>query len=172
MERIEGKTMARIKCNLLYFIAALFVASFFCLSCTEKNVVYNESCSFPNSSWNMAEKATFNVSISDTSDYYRLGILVRNDGNYPYQNLWLFVDCTTPDSIVVSDTVQFFLCDDYGRWIGSSSIGSLYTTVFLYQDSVKFNKSGDYTYSITQAMRNDLLYGISDVGLKVVSLSE
>ena len=94
------------------------------------------------------------------------------EGNYQYSNLWLFVDCQTPDSIVVTDTVQYFLCDDYGKWIGKSSIGSLYTTTFLYQDSVKYSKPGSYKYSISQAMRHDILYGIANIGLKVVSITE
>lgn len=172
MVEIIIKTMEKKLSKTIFFATVLFIASLCCYSCTERNVIYNESHSFVNSEWSIYDKADFTVNVSDTSNFYRIGILVRNEGNYQYQNLWLFVDCLTPDSIIHTDTVQYLLCDDFGKWIGKSSIGSLYTTTYLYQDSVKFNKRGSYTYSITHAMRHDLLYGIADVGVKVVSLSE
>ena len=31
---------------------------------------------------------------------------------------------------------------------------------------------GSYKYSISQAMRHDILYGIANIGLKVVSITE
>ena len=172
MVKIIDKIIMRRVNNILFKVAFILFIIMFCSSCTEKNVVFNDSYPLSNYEWNNNNCVDFSVDIQDTATYYRLGILVRNEGNYQYSNLWLFVDCQTPDSIVVTDTVQYFLCDDYGKWIGKSSIGSLYTTTFLYQDSVKYSMPGSYKYSISQAMRHDILYGIANIGLKVVSITE
>ncbi len=137
------------------------------VSC-ERGVIYDNSVSVSDDGyWNCDTPAVFRVEISDTNTFCKMGILVRNSIQYGYSNLFLFVEETTPDSVVTRDTVEYFLADDYGRWIGSG-FSTLYTNLFLYQDSLRYSHPGTYTYTVRHGMRDPLLPGITDIGLKLI----
>lgn len=153
------QTINNLLCSLL---VALLLAS-----CVDRAVVFDNSVAVNLFNWSCDSAVQFDVEILDTTQTYQMGIRVRNQGDYAYQNLWLFVEQISPDSTVVNDTVQFFLADEYGRWLGSG-VSSLHSNLYLYQDSLGFENSGTYTYRIKHGMRHEALSGIKDIGLKVV----
>ena len=91
---------------------------------------------------------------------------VRNRGGYPYQNLWLFLRKISPDKILTKDSIECYLADQRGKWLGSG-IGSIMEMPVLYQQNVKFLKSGTYDYKIGHGMRDSILLGINDIGIRV-----
>jgi gliding motility-associated lipoprotein GldH len=111
----------------------------------------------------------YDVIIEDTSALYNVYINIRNNKNYPYQNLWLFLENQNPDSSIVKDSVECYLADQRGKWLGSG-MGSIIEMPILYQQQVKFNQKGMYQFRIVQGMRDDVLQGISDVGVRVEKL--
>lgn len=145
----------------------VFILGVLFSSCVDRGVVFDESKSIEPFGWSADSVVSFEVEIADTMQLYTIGARVRNLGNYQFQNLWLFVEELAPDSTVICDTVQFFLADNFGRWYGSG-IGSLYSNLYLYRDSVHYSNPGVYTYTLRHGMRVDELSGINDIGLKVV----
>ncbi len=65
----------------------------------------------------------------------------------------------------MTDTLNFRLADDRGRWLGRG-IGDLYFIRLPYKQDILFPYKGIYRFEIVQGMRTDL-EGIRDVGLRV-----
>jgi len=100
--------------------------------------------------------------ISDTAAEYQILVYVRHTECYPYQNMWLFLG----DSLH-RDTIEFYLADDRGNWLGDKHHGFIEMPV-LYEESKHYVDSGVYHLDIQHAMRDTLLRGITDIGVEVV----
>ena len=131
------------------------------------NTVYDGSVRVANPTWHADSVARFEIVITDTTLDYQSGILIRNSGDYAYQNLWLFVTEIAPDSTIKCDTIEYYLADNYGRWLGSG-IGSLYTNIYYYKEDLHYSQSGTYTYLIEQGMREEELKGITNIGVQIL----
>lgn len=116
--------------------------------------------------WSKDSVYTFDVKILDTLATYNVYVNVRNKGDYPYQNLWIFVQKLSPDSVIVNDSIECYLADQRGKWLGRSA-GSLFEMPILYQQNVHFSKVGNYHYTLLQGMRDTLLVGVNDIGMRV-----
>lgn len=144
---------------LLAIICGLFV------SCTG-NEVFSEFRSLRNSEWSRYETLHFDVAMTDTLCAYDVRLTIRNTNDYPYRNLWLFIEKENPRGEMMRDTLNVELADLYGKWHGKGL--SLYALSLPYEEQTLFPDSGVYRYSIRQGMQSDRLTGISDVGLQVV----
>lgn len=131
------------------------------------DIVYDGSVRVANPTWHADSVARFEITIEDTTSDYQSGILIRNSGDYTYQNLWLFITEIAPDSTITCDTIQYFLADNYGRWLGSG-IGSLYTNIYYYKEDLHYSQEGVYTYEIRQGMRDEELKGITNIGMQIL----
>ena len=116
--------------------------------------------------WNKDSVVTFTFNIEDTVQGHNLYIDLRNKGNYPNSNIWLFLSVDSPDGISLSDTIEFTLADPAGRWLGSG-LGDLYDNQFVYRSNVYFPLRGTYMFNIQHGMRSEILEGIRDVGIRV-----
>lgn len=143
----------------------VIMGMFLLLSCN-RNDLYFQYEKIPASGWSQDSAVTFDVEIADDSTAYNVYINVRNRGEYPHQNLWLFINQMSPDSTITSDTIDFYLADQYGKWLGSG-IGSVYEMPVLYQQQVKFSQKGHYRFEIYQGMRDSLLTGLNNIGLRL-----
>ena len=143
---------------------AIFI-SLIAVACTS-NDVYFKYQSVASQGWNKDSLYRFDIPIVDTIATYNVYVNIRNRGEYPYQNLWVFLAKTTPDSIESKDSIECYLADKRGKWLGSG-LGSILEMPVLYQQNVRFSKSGTYHYKICQGMRDSLLKGINDIGMRV-----
>ena len=133
------------------------------MSCTG-NEIYNKHVTINNDGWNSYDSKTFTIEIGQDS-IYDINTFVRHDNQYQYSNLWLFVDHTRPDSTTTNDTINIKLADHYGNWIGGG-----WGSTHQIQHSIAIKQeldSGTHTISITQAMRENQLQGIKNIGLNI-----
>lgn len=149
--------------------AWLIVVAIFVSSCVSNDTYFQYQTVNPDG-WSKDSLYTFDVPISDTVSLYNVYVNVRNRGEYPYQNLWLFMNKKSPDNIDVSDSIECYLADQRGKWLGTG-LGAIKEMPILYKQNVKFDKKGIYRYSIVQGMREDVLIGINDIGIKVEKAS-
>lgn len=138
----------------------------FLLSACSNSDVYFQYKTINQEGWNKDSVLTFDVKITDTTSAYNVYVNIRNSGDYPYQNLWLFLNKTDPDSTSVNDSIECYLADQRGKWLGSG-VGSIKEMPVLYEQNKHFTKSGIYKYSVVQGMREDVLKGINDVGIRI-----
>ncbi|HRR62823.1 MAG TPA: gliding motility lipoprotein GldH, partial [Paludibacteraceae bacterium] len=73
-------------------------------------------------------------------------------------------------TLPIKDTIECYLADIHGKWLGSG-VGNVFEMPVLYKQNECFKQSGTYTFQIIQGMRNEVLPGISNVGLKVEKIS-
>jgi gliding motility-associated lipoprotein GldH len=108
----------------------------------------------------------FDVEIKDVQSTYNYYINIRNNGDYPFSNLYLFLQTTFPDGKMARDTIECMLADYNGKWLGSG-ITSVKFNRLLFQKGVRFPQKGKYVFELEQAMRVKDLKGISDIGIKL-----
>jgi len=130
-------------------------------SCSS-DVVYSRFSPMKSGEWHQDSVVCFDYSITDNHAAYQMVIYVRHTERYPYQNMWLFVD-----NAGQTDTLEFYLADDRGRWLGDKHHGFIEMPVLL-EDSKQFPDTGLYRLSIRQGMRDSLLRGITDIGLEII----
>ena len=112
--------------------------------------------------WHMDSLAQFVYSIEDTASDYQMLIYIRHTEQYPYQNMWLFVDDAGRQ-----DTIEFYLADDRGQWLGNKHNGFIEMPVLL-EETKHFSDTGAYTMRISHGMRDSLLRGVTDIGLEIL----
>lgn len=141
------------------------LSSILLIACTNNDTFFQYIAIAPQG-WNKDTLCVFDIPITDISSSYNVYVNVRNRGEYPYQNLWLFMQKMSPDSVVVNDSIELYLADQRGKWLGSG-IGSVLEIPVLYQQNVKFQRKGKYQYKIGHGMRDSILVGINDIGMRV-----
>ena len=144
--------------------------SLFALACTT-NDVYFQYRSVNSKGWNKDSLYTFDIPINDTTATYNVFVNVRNRGEYPYQNLWLFLSKTNPDRILTKDSIECYLADQRGKWLGYG-IGSIMEMPVIYKQNIRFKTIGTYHYKIVQGMRDSILIGINDIGMRVEKIKK
>jgi len=148
----------------LFFFLSLFLLAGI-VSCDRKRV-FESYIKLDEKGWNKDSVVVFHVQLKDTTRNHNLYVNIRNKGTYPYSNLWLFLTIGSPDGTMRTDTVEFSLAEPSGRWKGSG-IGGLHDNQILYKSSVYFPRKGQYIFKIKQGMRDNVLKGIRDIGIRI-----
>lgn len=131
-----------------------------------RGVVHAQFWPVSSAEWHIDSVFTTCYAITDTATEYQLIVYVRHNECYPYQNMWLFVS----DSLH-SDTIEFYLADDRGNWLGDKHHGFIEMPV-LYEAAKHYTDTGSYYLSVRHAMRDTLLRGITDIGVEVIRNNE
>jgi gliding motility-associated lipoprotein GldH len=104
--------------------------------------------------------------VIDTLGAYAIIVNLRNNNDYPFRNIHLFVDVTAPDGEFARDTMEYELSDVHGKWLGKR--GNYWIDHrLLYRPVVRFTDTGNYVFGIRHGMRADTLTGIGAVGLRL-----
>lgn len=157
--RFSYKYHAGFLPTIMLLLSVIFIAC-------DRNLVFEKNERIPAAAWNRQLILDFPVDIADTIQPHNIYINIRNLNDYPLSNLFLFVTIQSPDGLHNRDTVQCFLAEPSGKWVGKG-FGNVWSNRFRYKSNVRFPVGGIYNFQIEQAMRLDELPGISDVGLRI-----
>lgn len=135
------------------------------LSC-DRNRFYDRSVSIPGNGWHKDSTALFNVDVKDTVGLYRVLINLRNNNDYLYNNFYLFLNSTLPNGDLARDTIELILADRTGKWLGRG-FGRIKDNQVEVRYGLRFPQKGNYTFEIEQAMRDTILAGIVNVGIRI-----
>jgi len=135
------------------------------------HVVHSSDVPVPNGAWERSFTPTFEFDITDTVNTHNLFIDIRHTGDYPFSDLYLFVDVHGPGGRHLRDTVECLLADPTGRWYGKGT-GFIFANravdaKVLYKTGNRFPSAGHYVIRLEQAMRTERLEGVMDVGVSV-----
>lgn len=155
------------KYNIPSLLIGLMAGFLLCISC-QKGSVYHQSVVLPAHGWNMNNQLLFSDSLPVTTpNSLHRQLTLRNNNAFPYQNLWIYIKTFTSDSTRV-DSINWQLAKQDGTWLGKGW-GSLYTNtynlpdlIFSEQDTLRW-----FRMELMQGLRDSLLTGISDVGLRL-----
>ncbi len=146
-------------------LAVLLMILLMVSSCGNQ-LVYEDNREIPEGRWISRNKLEFTAEITETDRLYDVYLKVRNSRDYPYSNLYMFLNTVYPDHRVSRDTLELTLADYDGRWLGSG-MGNLKYSRFLFKSRVRFPQKGVYRFEFEQAMRQNELTGIHDLGMRI-----
>ena len=135
------------------------------LSC-DQNRYFEQNNEIQKEEWAFGDPQKFEVKIEDTNSLFNFYLNVRNTTDYPFANLYLFVETIFPDSLMARDTIELQLANRNGEWLGSGN-GKFKYNQFILRKGMRFVQKGSYSFTVEQGMRADLLEGISDVGIRL-----
>jgi len=156
--------------NLLY-IACLSLVSFL-FSC-QRNEIYYSFQELNNGKWSQYDTLYFEIDSSSViiGKPIQCDIELVNNTDYLYRNIWLYIQDDFSDTLYVQNERQYELCDEYGKWHGSG-FGSLYQLSLSYKKDIIFKEKRNYRVRLIQGMRDEPLFGIEKVGIKLVALPD
>lgn len=119
--------------------------------------------------WKKNDVQTFDFDINDAQNQKNMMFVVRNNNGYPYSNLRLIANIEHNKKKISTDTLNFVLAKPNGEWIGTG-FGDTKEIIFQYKLNYRFPQNGNYSVKVIQAMRNNQLPGIEDIGIKIQNL--
>ena len=134
-------------------ISCLLIAIVVLSSCNT-DVVNSEYKSLKGAIWNRDEQVQFSFSELDTIQKHNVFINVRNDGSFPYSNLFLITALTTPEGQVLTDTLEYTMALPDGTWLGKGK-GSIKENKLWFKENIVFPSKGVYTIDVSHAMRKN-----------------
>lgn len=164
-EMTEAETI--IITSVMTTVRKIIVAlsSVLCIACTNRPI-YSVYEPIAEKGWHQDSLRTFTFDIDDTDATYDLVLYFRHTERFRYQNLWLFVDAELGQKEMKADTIEFFLADDRGQWLGNNNSGFIEMPV-LYEQAYIFDSIGSYRLSLQQGMRDSVLKEMIAVGLQI-----
>jgi gliding motility-associated lipoprotein GldH len=118
------------------------------------------------SGWHSEEAINFEWEVTDTLQAYDFYVDLRHNQDYPFSNLYLFLEFNFPNGKIARDTLGCDLADERGQWYGSG-FGNLVDHRIGFRQETTFPLKGSYRMTLRHAMRTDPLPGITDVGFRL-----
>lgn len=153
------KVMLRIFANLI-----LLLSLFSCQNSDDKILTKDID-----SKWNKKDVQKFDFDVTDAQNQKNIIFIVRNNNDYPYSNLRLIASIEHNKKTISTDTLNYVLAKPNGEWIGSG-FGDTKEILFQYKLNYKFPQNGNYSVKVVQAMRQNILPGIEDLGVKIQNI--
>ena len=152
-----------------FIYISILLIGFVCLSCEKREAYYHFS-ELKEASWSKFDTIYFDIdSLSVTPNTpYDITIELTNNSDYPYQNIWLYIQDDFEDTTFSLEEKQYELANKLGKWHGSG-FGSLYQLPLLYKKNIFFTEKRNYHLKVVHGMRDEPLQGIEKIGLKIDS---
>lgn len=141
----------------------LLLVAVMALASCRRNIVYSEFVSIPSAEWSVNSLPEFAFHVEDQEAGYNVILYIRHTERYPYQNMWLFVRGNQQ----YRDTIEFYLADDRGQWLGNKHHGFIEMPVLL-EENYHFPDTGRFYFAVQHGMRDSLLRGVTDVGMEII----
>lgn len=151
-----------------YFIAIVLLTTASCwlAACTQTEV-FEKNTAISKHQWQYDHQPAFDFNISDTTVLYNLYIVLRHTDAYRYNNIWLNVGTQSPGDSIRYQRFDLQLGTDSQGWEGTGMGDIWELRKSITKGPFKFNKAGNYKFTIAQVMRENPLPGIMSVGVRV-----
>ena len=153
--------------NKQVFLFMLTVSMVVWLSACTQLDVFEKNTAIPNSQWQYNLQPSFDFLIKDTTAAYNLYIVLRHTDAYRYNNIWLNVGTQSPKDTVRYQKFELQLGSDAKGWEGTGMDDIWELRKMITNGPVRFNKTGNYHFSVAQIMRENPLPNIMSVGIRV-----
>ena len=151
---------------LLILVAILF------FSCDKKRV-FDEYKSV-GTAWHKDSIVTFDLPELDSTKRYNLFVTLRDNNNYPFNNLFLIVGIEMPNGFTKVDTLEYQMANPDGSLMGDG-FSDIKENKLFFKEKVRFR--GKYKVNIKQAVRESgkvpgvtALEGITEVGFRIENI--
>lgn len=158
----------KIKNSLLFIFCTILLVS------CDKNRVFDQYKSV-GSFWHKDSIVSFDIPQLDQTKKYDLFVTLRDNNDYPFNNLYLIVSMKQPNKTTIVDTLEYQMAEPDGTLMGEGFTDVKESKLF-YKENVPFNLKGKYRVSIQHANRQTgkisgltNLPGVSEVGFRIES---
>ncbi|MGB0427355.1 MAG: gliding motility lipoprotein GldH [Flavobacteriales bacterium] len=110
------------------------------------------------------EPTVFDFDLETPHEVAEVYLNLQHNTDYPYRNIYFFTELIYPDASIKTDTLQYKLAQNDGKWLGSG-YGASKTLLLSYP--IELNQKGSYHLNIQQGMRVDTLIGIEKLALSL-----
>jgi gliding motility-associated lipoprotein GldH len=136
-------------------------------ACNYPIAVFEKDVLLPKQQWESNFKPQIVFSVTDTNSLYNIYLVFRHTDAYNYNNIWIKATVQQPgDNSAKSQQYDLTLATNDKGWLGSA-MDDIYEHRILIQPQTKFNKAGDYHFTLEQIMREDPLLHVLNVGVRV-----
>ena len=149
----------------------------FILNSCDKQLVFDEYKSVGNA-WHQDSILTFKLPKLESEKKYNLFVNVRDNNDYPFDNLFLIVSLEHPNKKTIVDTLEYKMANPDGSLMGDGFTDVKESKLF-YKEKEEFKLKGEYKVHIKQAVRQtgkvagvENLKGITEIGFRVESTNE
>jgi gliding motility-associated lipoprotein GldH len=125
--------------------------------------------------WHKDSIVTFELPKLDAKKTYNLYVNIRDNYDYPFNNLFLIISLEHPNHQVKVDTLEYQMTNTDGSLLGDG-FSDIKENKLFYKDKVSFTQKGIYKIHIKHATRQTgkiegvtSLLGITDIGFRVES---
>ena len=144
----------------------IFCLSIFFYSCSPIDI-FQKTEAIPSQKWFYNYKPEFVAKITDTATRYNVFVVLRHTDAYKYNNLWIRLGSKAPGDTMRFQNINLTLSNDVNGWEGKGMDDIFEVRKNITPGPVPFNKAGDYTFSVSQIMREDPLLHILNVGIRI-----
>ncbi|MEG1386762.1 MAG: gliding motility lipoprotein GldH [Algoriella sp.] len=142
----------------------LFIVIFLLFSCEAKH--YYQDTKDVKDQWKNNQPQTFTFEVKDDKPAaINIGFVLRNNTSYEYSNLYLFTKFIDPKGNEMIDTLQYYIANPDGSWIGKGMTTK--EMMLVYREKLPIKDTGRYQLKVWQGMRTKNLKGIEDISLIV-----
>ena len=145
--------------------SGLSVCLLLALTACQKEAYYEKTYEFRNSAWGRDQKAVFKVDIKDVTKEYDFIITLRTTTDYDYNNLWVFLNTTTPSGARAREPFQIRIQNPDGSWAGKKT-GTVVEFPLNFKRR-KMPEKGTYTFALEQGITESVITEVLDIGLRV-----
>jgi gliding motility-associated lipoprotein GldH len=129
--------------------------------------VFERNVSFDNHQWPSSYTPEYRFEISDTVSLYNVFVVFRHQDAYRYNNVWLNVQIRFPGDTVRSQRLDLRLATDDKGWLGSGMDDIFEHRILITRSPQRLPKSGIYSFTLEQIMREDPLEHVLNAGIRV-----
>jgi gliding motility-associated lipoprotein GldH len=159
--RWSGTTVKAVVPAIFHGVIALLLLS----GCTT-DTLYQRIDPLEGRGWDTAQALKHEVVVVDTLRAFDFYLNLRIGEDYPFSNIYLFVNTTFPNGSTARDTVECILADPTGRWLGTG-LGDIRDNKIMFKPKVRFPHAGTYVFELEQGMRVNPLPDVFDVGISI-----
>jgi gliding motility-associated lipoprotein GldH len=136
------------------------------IGCSNLNM-FEKTVTIPAQAWYYTNKPIFSFTITDTLAAYNIFVVFRHTDAYKYNNIWLSIGSQSPGDSMHYQNIDIALGTDAKGWEGHGMDDIFELRKNITPGPVPFKKTGTYTFSIAQIMRENPLKHILNVGIRV-----
>ncbi len=153
------------------FAALFLLFGLLLTACGKEKTVFEKAYPIPNSAWTYADTLNFAFDIADTMALYDIVVHIKHRADYGFQNLYTRISTQFPNGDRRSQTLNFDLADNTGKWLGKKS-GDTHDFEVKIQENAFFNQTGQHVITLEQMMRIASLSGMESIDLEVIDKGE
>ena len=153
------------KSSVILVIFSLFIG----LTSCDQGVIYDNNQSFEDSTWKYEDVKTFSFTIADSMRPCKIFLNMRTTLDYEFSNIYMNLYSDYPNGRRDTAALEFFLAEPNGKWLGNVSGTVIENKAMIMKGYL--TDPGVYTFRIEQAMFDNDLGEILDIGFRIEDLT-